>query len=380
MKLLKFGNNEELDLSSTSKEIKVKPIDFYPFIVELFNKLTENNGGIMPVFAQFILTIALQWCRGNGNNSILMCSDNRPVDECEEEEVNILAIATAITKENIIQRGFGKYPIGLFHLLCSPPTHSILSKTQTEKFNNDESAISTEILQMLPSMSISGNAEKSKINGYSWSYQEKNSKSTYKKTHSAILGRLSVTADTKLKIGKISISMTGYQPRKGEYNKTNPNLHIYWRYVGKYTNSDKHEIGNFNSSNTSETNKQYNNRQCTWVGAVNETKVKEFDIVENGDIEIVAYFSADCTGKQLWDYPYISFSTSVFECETTSSFNAANNTITITKSGIIIKTPDGGTLSTVGGELAMLSENLKYGLKISNDGVEICKDGSWSKL
>jgi hypothetical protein len=122
---------------------------------------------------------------------------------------------------------------------------------------------------------------------------------------------------------------------------------------------------------------QYNGRQYTWTGT--STK-KTFDVETTGDIEIFAKLTMYYTAKQLMDYPCVTTRVSNFTAETTSSFNAPNGTVTITKSGIIITDKKGGKISSVGDNIMMTSPNDKYGIKVTDEGVMIKKDGVWSTL
>lgn len=374
LKLVKSYGDDVIDLSTKYKSIQFTRVDFAAFIVNLIQKL-----GPRPINAPArVLCRNLQQGR-QGVFAFLVCGDNRAIKDCTDADVQGKCYPDLKVSDILsINSELGDYPVGLIHFVQTRTTRVLISpKAVVEKFDEELSAMTNELFTIKPNLSISGKEEKIKFKGQSWSYQERDSKSRYVKSQTIMLGRTSVSENTKLTLGSISFTMTGYQPRINEGHLTDPKLDLYWRYVGKTRESDKHYIGSFNSSNTTRKNEQYNGRQYQWVGS---TTNKEFNITETGDIEIMAKFSATITKKQLRDYPYVSVNLGDITCETTSSFNAPNNCIYITKSGIIIKAEDGGTFSTVGGEVSMISEDANYALKVTNDGIQICKNGTWSTL
>lgn len=374
LKLVKSYGDDVIDLSTNHKSIQFTRVQFAAFIVSLIQKLGPRN----------INAATLGLCRTfqqgrQGTFAFLVCGDNRAIKDCTDADVQgecypDLKVSDILSGNSEL----GEFPVGLIHFVQTRTSRVLISpKAVVESFDEEMSAMTNELFTIKPNLSISGKEEKIKFKGQSWSYQERDSKSRYVKSQTIMLGRTSVSENTKLNLGAISFTMTGYQPRLNEGHLTDPKLDLYWRYVGKTSESDKHYIGSFNSSNTTRKNEQYNGRQYQWVGA---TTNKEFNITETGNIEIMAKFSATITKKQLWDYPYVSVNIGDITCETTSSFNAPNNCIYITKSGIIIKAADGGTFSTVGGEVSMISEDANYALKVTNSGIQICKNGTWSTL
>ena len=371
-----WSGGENMDLSIGDNTLILNYSNFYDVMNYITDTLFDTYDGAVK-FGNLYRTYMFNY-GSTGGCGLLICDDMRPIKDCTNNDVDI-----NLTISQLVSAGFGNYPVCLFHFLSSNDLNAIISKTESSKFDNYISALSTPILNIIPELTISGQSEIINISGGSWSHKEKDSKKTRVVYQYITLGRASVSAGTKLKIGDITVTMTGYQPRKNEGHLTNPYFYIWWKYLN---DSTLHEICEFNPSNTIRKNEQYNGRQYQWVGSSNdeknETFVNEFDITKSGDIMIIAQFIATCTGKQPCDYPYVSVKYSPFNIETTSSFNGNNNTITITKSGTIIKAKDGGMLSTVGDNLLMISSNNKYGIKVTDDGIFINRGdaNNWVKL
>ena len=368
-----MDDNDPIDVSSSSVPGRALPVSvFISFLINLCNVLEDRYTATVKIKK---IKNVRQWRQflegGSANVMWYRCCDNNTSIKDDKDCYDLM---TPLTNKDKYSQYFD-YPIWIIHMLSEPLSNALISQKVYNKYDAETRGYSNEILRIAPNLSISGIAEKTKFSSVSTSYQDTSSNSTYTRTTTLTLGKVSVTAGTNLIIDPISVSITGYQPRKNEGSKTNPSMHIYWKYVGE---SSMHDIHRFTTDNLSRGNMQYNDRQYTWTGT---TSKQTFDVTKTGDIEIFAKLNATYTAKQLWDYPCVSANVGAFGVETTSSFTAENNTITITKSGIIIKAQDGAMLSTTGGELMMLSANSSFGFKVSDEGVMIKRNGEdWAAL
>ena len=368
-----MDDNDPIDVSSSRVPGRALPVSvFISFLIEFCRVLEDRYTATVKIKK---IKNVRQWRQflegGSANVMWYRCCDNNTSIKDDEDCYDLM---TPLTNKDKYSQYFD-YPIWIIHMLSEPLSKALISQKVYNKYDAETRGYLNEILRIAPNLSISGIAEKTKFSSVSTSYQDTSSNSTYTRTTTLTLGKVSVTAGTNLIIDPISVSITGYQPRMNEGSKTNPSMHIYWKYVGEST---MHDINRFDTSNLSRGNMQYNDRQYTWTGT---TSKQTFDITKTGDVEIFAKLNATYTAKQLWDYPCVSASVGSFGVETTSSFTAENNTITVTKSGIIIKAQDGAMLSTTGGELMMLSANSSFGFKVSDEGVMIKRNGEdWAAL
>jgi hypothetical protein len=301
---------------------------------------------------------------------VLICNDLRPVCECTNEELNLQYLNISV--EDLIRADLGDYPLCLFHLYATD--ESCIIPIEDAKRIDDDGGITTPIFNISPHITSEGETNLLNFNGAFWKHTEKESNTLSTVSHNFSFGKISVVGGSTLTIGKMYVKIVGYQPKKENLDKTEPSFRFYWRYVDA---AGSNIIDDLFSFEFTKKNEQYNGKQCEWHGTTNS---KEFNITKSGDIEIYAKFTAQCTGKQLFDYPYVSCECSNFFIETSSTLNVSNNSTTITKSGLIIKTSNGGELTTIGGDLMLTSSNKKYSIKVTDNGIELWDNGNKTLL
>lgn len=263
---------------------------------------------------------------------------------------------------------------------------------------NDNSKIK-KIFELNPSLTIGSGSSSVKLKDVSWKKQDKDAKNDYVATTNKIIGKLWVPkGDENNPSAKISlkIDVSAYQPRMYDGNKTQPMVKIYWRYVGNtnysvgHNNDDRYldlyNINIFQSSwiypeNVNEngglkrTNTSNSGRECKWHGYINDINI-ESD--KDGEIEILAYFAATLTKKQLIDYPSVTFKITEINVTVSATQTFESDSIVIGNNGAIILGGDGGQITTVkntnidisnDGSIKLMSSNQNHGIIITDNGI-----------
>jgi hypothetical protein len=306
------------------------------------------------------------------DKGLLICNDNRKVKDCSNDEIYKLV---NINKSEFINLNakFGNIYIWMLHLLYSKG-NPIISKEESISFNNDEGAISTDFLNIIPQLSIDGVDETITAKGAHLVFEEKNSHTKTISNYKYVFLKTYVSSGSQLKIHPISFDVSGFQPRKNEGKLTDPKIVVCWKYINSNVENTIQTLDNTVFDINSPNKIEYNGKKYVWNGK----KTNEYitDIATSGEIEIYAKFTATIRYKSLTERASITFYCPSFNVETKSSFTPKNNTITITKSGIIIKGKDGGVISTIDDNIKIVSGNGKHSLIISDEGIKVHSNGN----
>jgi hypothetical protein len=263
----------------------------------------------------------------------------------------------------------------------------------------DDTNNSKKIFELNPSLTIGASGTEIKFKDVSWKKQDKDSKNNYVATKNKIIGKIWVPksegGNPSAKIS-LTINVSAYQPRRYDGNDTRPMVKIYWRYIGNTNysvghNNDDSKLDLYNikilqsnwiypdtmpeNGNLNRISESNGGRECEWRGHITNVPI-ESD--KDGEIEILAYFAATLTSKQLLDYPSVNFNISGITVKTTSAQKFENNSIAIGNNGAIILGGDGGQITTVkntnidisnDGSIKLMSPNQHYGIIITDKGI-----------
>ena len=193
--------------------------------------------------------------------------------------------------------------------------------------------------------------------------------------------KFQVNKDDKVLVPAMKITAIIYQPRKKDFDRTNPTVGLFVKKPdGKYVN-----LANGVKLVKNTKSAKYNKHQYTYEFT---TTAQTFDITKSGECVILFGYDVILANKQGLDYAWGQFALDVApdtknteRCITVKPKNNDSNILKIGSNGIQIITKYGHKLTTTDGYIKMISENGKYGLQVDNTGVKILKGSvGWKQL
>lgn len=237
---------------------------------------------------------------------------------------------------------------------------------------DEETNVTNEILNISPNVTLTTGSETNYYISTASEYNQhrKNGNITWYKTTK--LATINANKGDKIKIPAISITANIYQPRKSQGKNSSPTARVYISYA----NGDQVDI--LSKKSLSRGAESYNGRQYKW--SVNSSATS-LTAPCTGTAYVYIDISTWMNDKQVGDYAAASFHFDVNDNIVVGSNIQQNNKIFIGNNGLQIYTNTGNIIQTINGDIELLSSNGKNGLRITNDGILIQRNGSaWTNL
>lgn len=237
---------------------------------------------------------------------------------------------------------------------------------------DEETNVTNEILNISPNVTLTTGSETNYYISTASEYNQhrKNGNITWYKTTK--LATINANKGDKIKIPAISITANIYQPRKSQGKNSSPTARVYISYA----NGDQVDI--LSKKSLSRGAESYNGRQYKW--SVNSSATS-LTAPCTGTAYVYIDISTWMNDKQVGDYAAASFHFDVNDNIVVGSNIQQNNKIFIGNNGLQIYTNTGNIIQTINGDIELLSSNGKNGLRITNDGILIQRNGNaWTNL
>lgn len=236
-----------------------------------------------------------------------------------------------------------------------------------------------ELLNISPSLTLSSNAKQSYyVNAGSIYHQHrKNGDITWKETTK--IATINVKSGDSIYVPATKVYATVYQSRAKNIDKSNPKVRIYVKFADGKTTDISNAVVSLTKDNNS---KKYGGNQYTWNINIS---AKTISATAAGTAYVYMESSVWLNDKQTWDYSACTFGYEIKNNITVTPKSGGNNmlynTINIGENGLIIYTKTGNVIQTTNGSIDLLSQDGRHGLRISNNGIEIKRDGgNWNDL
>lgn len=237
---------------------------------------------------------------------------------------------------------------------------------------DEETNVTNEILNISPNVTLTTGSETNYYISTASEYNQhrKNGNITWYKTTK--LATINANKGNKIKIPAISITANIYQPRKRQGKNSSPTARVYISYA----NGDQVDI--LSKKSLSCGAESYNGRQYKWSVSSPATSLTA---PCTGTAYVYIDISTWMNDKQVGDYAAASFHFDVNDNIVVGSNIQQNNKIFIGNNGLQIYTNAGNIIQTINGDIELLSSNGNNGLRITNDGILIQRNGSaWTNL
>lgn len=229
----------------------------------------------------------------------------------------------------------------------------------------------SELLNISPSTELAIGTTRYYVGSTSISHKNKqNANEKYTETKKIV--EFNVSAGTTINIPKMDISTSVYNPRIRDSHST-PYIQIYL----KYNDADETTVVLYDSTKNGLTKTQelYRGRQWTWKHNLKETVLTAS---KAGRVRIYVSYAASLPDRQACDYASCSCKVNIGDSILINSTLSSKNTINIGNNGMLMYTSAGNMISTVEeGAIILKSADGKYGLKISNNGIQKWSGSGW---